>query len=58
MDVLNILREGKQGAIAANLPPILKRLGIDADAWLQTIQPGRPLFTLAIGRTSALKEYA
>ena len=52
------IRDDKQGVISEDLPPILKRLSIDAQAWLQTIQPGKALFVRAIGRLEALQNYA
>ena len=33
-----IIRDDKRGAIAENLPPILKRLNVDIDAWLLQTQ--------------------
>ena len=52
------IRDDKRGFIANDLPPILKRLEIDADAWLQTLQPKKSAFVRAIGRAGALQEYA
>ncbi|SMA50637.1 transposase [Parendozoicomonas haliclonae] len=52
------VRDDKRGAISNDLPPILHRLGIDADAWLQTLQPGKAAFVHAIGGVGALQEYA
>ncbi|CAM3821536.1 hypothetical protein [Parendozoicomonas haliclonae] len=52
------VRDDKRGAISNDLPPILHRLGIDADAWLQTLKPGKSAFVHAIGGVGALQEYA
>ncbi len=53
------IREDKRGAIDDQLPPILQRLGIDADYWCETMKPkGGRHFSRAIGCQRNLKEYA
>ena len=53
------IREGKKGAIDDRLPPILQRLGIDAEYWCDAMQPkGSRYFSRAIGCRSHLQEYA
>ena len=38
LDVLGrVVREGKRGFIPPELPPILKRLRLDAESWLQSL---------------------
>lgn len=51
-----VAKEGKRGAIAGDLPPILERLEIDEEAWIESIQQGQRLqFHHAVGRASAIK---
>ena len=52
------LRRGKRGAIAADAPPILQRLGIDGDGWLWGIESFGRVFRSAIGRAAALTDFA
>jgi hypothetical protein len=52
------LRRGKRGSIAADAPPILQRLGIDGTNWLWGIESLGRLFRSAIGRASALADFA
>ncbi len=52
------IRDDKRGAIPHNLPSILQRLGINADAWLITMKPGKPSFIRAIGKASSFQRYA
>jgi len=51
---------GKQGCISENVPPILNRLGLDAENFVQHIQGKRPhlLKTQALGRLEKLQDYA
>ncbi|WP_116810100.1 transposase [Steroidobacter cummioxidans] len=51
-------RAGKPGAIEQDLPSVLARLQIDADAWLRTMRPGGNLFGRAIGRLERLRAHA
>ena len=50
-----IIREGKRGAINHNLPPILERLNIPADAWLNAIKERRKHFHVALGSYEKLQ---
>jgi REP element-mobilizing transposase RayT len=52
------VRDDKSGAIAAEAPPILERLGIDADAYLDRISHQRPGFLRAMGRAERLRAAA
>ena len=52
------IRKDKRGAINPHLPPILHRLGIDADEWLKTMRPNGNRFVRGIGRKKALQVYA
>ena len=52
------LREGNRGVIPADPPPILQRLGLAADGWLCGIESFGRLFRAAIGRASALADFA
>jgi REP element-mobilizing transposase RayT len=52
------MRADKRGAIPDTLPPILARLNIAPDHWLNYMQPAGNVFTHAIGRTQQLKTYA
>lgn len=49
---------GKRGAVEQDLPPILSRLRIDPDAWLQTMRPAGIRFGRAIGRLERLRLHA
>src|SRR5688572_20461050 len=44
------IRAGKRGFITADLPPILKRLNIDAEAWKLMISRRGVIFGRAMGR--------
>lgn len=50
-------RLGKLG-VQQNLPPILVRLRIDPDAWLQMMRPSGNLFGRAIGKLERLRSHA
>ena len=52
------IREDKRGHITDSLPPILNRLGIDADTWLQTMRPKGERFVRAVGSVESLRLYA
>ena len=53
------VREGKRGAIDDQLPPILDRLGIDAEYWCEAMQPkGSSHFSRAVGCRHHLQAYA
>ena len=51
-------RSDKRGGISDSLPPILERLGIDADQWLRAMQPKGLQLSRALGRIEKLKQYA
>ena len=53
-----IARQDKRGAINAELPPILVRLGISPDDWLQTMQPEGNRFQRAVGTLVSLRRYS
>jgi hypothetical protein len=53
-----ILRSGKRGAIDADLAPILLRIGIKPDAWLDTVSRFESRFHLAAGLLSSLRSFA
>ena len=50
---------GKRGYIPENVPPILNRLGLDAENFVECMQGKRPhlIITHALGRLEKLKEY-
>jgi hypothetical protein len=49
------LREGKRGAIPHDLAPILERLQIEGEGWMQLIGQFRRLFRRAAGRPPSLQ---
>jgi REP element-mobilizing transposase RayT len=53
-----ILRSGKRGAIDAELDPILLRIGIKPDAWMDTVSHFESRFHLAAGLLSSLRNFA
>jgi hypothetical protein len=53
-----ILRSGKRGAIDADLAPILLRIGVKPDAWLNTISRFGSSFRLAAGLRTSLRSFA
>ena len=53
-----LLRSGKHGAIDADLAPILLRIGIKPDAWLETVSRFESRFRLAAGLLSSLRTFA
>jgi hypothetical protein len=48
-----IVRSGKRGAIPAHLAPILERLEIDAEAWIDIMMHGGRFLGAAIGSAVA-----
>jgi hypothetical protein len=52
------IRAGKRGFIAADAPPILKRLSIDAEAWEVLMTRRRTLFGRAMGKVDAMRLHA
>jgi REP element-mobilizing transposase RayT len=53
-----ILRSGKHGAIDADLAPILLRIGVKPDAWIDTISRFQSRFRLAAGLLNSLRRFA
>jgi len=49
---------GKLGAIDPDIPPILRRLNIDAAAWEQLMQPSGNVFGRAVGHVACLRSHA
>ena len=52
-----IVRLDKRGSIASHMPPILARLGINPDEWLQTMSQGNRFYRAA-GRLAVMKACA
>lgn len=52
------LHPGKRGVIPESTPPILERLGIQADGWLKLIENLRHWFGVAVGRVQQLEREA
>jgi len=53
------IRDGKQSAISSSLPPILKRLKLDPEHYLQHVRKGgRGYHIAALGRVERLREAA
>jgi len=52
------VRADKRGAIPDNLLPILRRLQVNADAWIDTIEQFGRHFRRAVGRLSSLTALA
>ena len=52
------LRSGQRGAIDPDLAPILLRIGVNPDAWLDTISHFQAKFHLAAGLVSSLRNFA
>jgi hypothetical protein len=52
------LRSDKRGAIPADLPPILDRLGLQEKAWLACIRDFQKLFKTAVGAASSMAGHA
>ncbi len=52
------MREGKRGAIRSDLRPILERLHIKADAWIDTIERFGRAFHRVVGRVSSMAALA
>jgi hypothetical protein len=53
-----ILRSGKRGTIDADLAPILLRIGIKPEAWLDTVSRFGSKFHLAAGLLCSLRNFA
>lgn len=52
------IRADMKGAIPGHLPPIMKRLGIDSDAWGLAMRPHGNVFGRALGRLDHLRLHA
>jgi REP element-mobilizing transposase RayT len=52
------IRVGKRGFIAADAPPVLKRLNIDAESWEVLMTHRRTLFGRAMGKVDAMRLHA
>ena len=52
------LRAASQGAIPTQLAPILERLGIVGDGWIETVRQFGRRFKTAVGRPDALAALA
>lgn len=52
------IRAGRRGFIAADLPPLLKRLSIDAEAWELLVSRRGVIFGRAMGRLDAMRLHA
>jgi REP element-mobilizing transposase RayT len=52
------IRTDKHGAIDSRLPPILRRLNVDAAAWQEAMRPNGNLFGRALGRLDHLRLHA
>jgi hypothetical protein len=53
-----MVRSDKRGAIAAELAPILLRIGAKPDAWLETISRFGSSFHIAAGLASNMRNFA
>lgn len=52
------IMEGKRGAIPSHLSPILQRLGIGPDNWLDNVTQFEKRFNLAVGTIEKLQAVA
>jgi hypothetical protein len=52
------VRADKRGFISDHLPPIARRLGIDAEAWQRAMRPRGNVFGRAMGRLDHLRLHA
>ena len=53
-----MVRTDKRGAIPSTLMPILQRLQVDAELWVDTIEQFGRTFRRAVGRASSLAALA
>jgi REP element-mobilizing transposase RayT len=53
-----VVRAGKRGSIDPSLPPILQRLNIDKDAWIEAMRPNGNVFGRAMGKLNHLHLHA
>ena len=52
------LRDDRRGAISTQAASVLDRLGIDENAWLAHMKPGKRRHPIAIGAFEKIKKYA
>ena len=52
------VRTDKRGAIPADIPPLLERLGVEPKDWIRDVQGTEKRFRRAIGAVEKLREYA
>jgi putative transposase len=52
------IREDKRGFIPADVPPILTRLGVEADNWIETVRHFRRHFYGYVGPADVLAQYS
>lgn len=52
-----VLREDKRGSIPRSLPPILSRLGLNADYWVINVKSLQDRFSYAIGHSEKLTAF-
>jgi hypothetical protein len=53
-----VIRNDKRGSMDCDLPPIMDRLGIDAEAWRLAMRPRGNVFGRALGRLDHLRLHA
>jgi putative transposase len=53
-----LMRQGKSGAMDSDLAPILRRIGVNPDAWLETVTCFGSRFRLAAGVLAHLRHFA
>ena len=51
------IRDDKRGFIVQSTPPILQRLGINPDAWLETMGPKGIHMATVLGGTACIEDY-
>ena len=51
-------RDGKHGAIPRDIAPILHRLGVSPDIWVDSIRRFHRWNSQAVGRTSSIRQHA
>jgi putative transposase len=52
------IREDKRGFIPADVPPILARLGLEAESWIETVRHFRRHFYDFVGPADVLEQYS
>jgi putative transposase len=52
------IREDKRGFIPADVPPILTRLGVEVENWIETVRHFRRHFYDYVGPADILKQYS